>query len=311
MNVLDLRGAIIAKKIPPVLIFTGDEVGVQDVYINQIAKALGVKVQSAPTLADLWKQKLNNRIGAPVLSIVRNDDAVLKDDAAWKCINALRGMGGNVVLKFQKIDKRLKFGKTFSEIIIDFERLSAEQLSKYIIARLDCTPDRAVKLAYYCGCDYLRAMLESDKILRFAKVKNIANINSVFDLAERYGVISKDTQAGVFDFVDLVVRKDKKCLDVYQKLLQSGEVGVTTLSLIFMSLKNVLVAQSDPGGKGVQERTGLAPFLFFKARENSGYFSNEELENLLSFIKGVEQGVKLGKIEEEEAVPYVLAKLLC
>lgn len=311
MNVVELRNAIIAKNIPALVIFTGDEVGVQDVYLRQMAAAKGLKIKTIETLADLWKQKINSRISVPALNVVRNDEGVLKDEEAWKCIGALRGMGGNTVLKFQKVDKRLKFGKTFADIIVDFEKLSAEQLARYIVADLKCTQERAVRLASYCGRDYLRALLECDKIKRFGKISGITSPDKMFDLAVGEGVVSKDIQAGIFEFVDLVVRKDKRCLELYKKLVRQGEASVMSLSLIFAAFKNVLVAQTDSGGKGVQERTGLMPFLFYKAKENSGHFSNKEIEKLLSFIKDVEQGVKLGKLEEEEAVPYALARILC
>ena len=310
MNVIELKNAIMAKKIPSVLIFTGDEVGVQDVYIKQVAAALGVKVQSFATLADLWRQKLNSRIVTSALNLVRNDDAIMKDEDAWKCIESLQAMGGNTILKFTKVDKRLKFGKRFSDIVVDFEKLSAEQLARYIVSNLKCSQERAVELAIFCNRDYLRAMLECDKIKRFGVINGIKNPDKMFDEAVKERVVVPEAQADVFKFVDAAITKNSKSIDLFKNLMQTGEASVTALSLIFMGLKNVLVAQTDSGGKGVQERTGLMPFLFFKAKENSGYHTNKEIENLLSFIKDVEQGVKKGMIDEEVAVPYVLANLL-
>lgn len=310
MKLAELRNAIIDKNIPSILIFTGDEVGVQDVYLKQIAAVKNAQIKTFETLAALWREKLNTRVGGPVLSIVRNDENVHKDEDAWACIERLRAMSGNTILKFTKIDKRLKFGKRFSNIIVDFEKLPAEQLARYIVADLKCSQERAVKLAIYAGRDYLRSLLECDKIKRFARVAGIQSMDRAFDRAVKEGVVKPDFEVSVFEFVDLVVRRDKKCLELWDKLVQSGEASVTALSLIFLGFRNVLVAQTDAGGKGVQERTGLAPFLFHKAKENSGHFTNDELENILSLIKGVEQGVKTGKIEEEMAVPYVLANLL-
>lgn len=310
MNVIELKNAIMAKKIPSVIIFTGDEVGVQDVYIKQISAALGVKIQSFATLADLWRQKLNSRIAAPALNLVRNDDAVMKDEDAWKCIESLRAMEGNTILKFTKVDKRLKFGKRFADIVVDFEKLSAEQLARYIVANLKCSKERAAELAVFCSRDYLRAMLECDKIKRFGTINRIKNPDKMFDEAVKERVVVPEAQADVFKFVDAAITKNSKSIDLFKNLMQTGDASVTALSLIFMGLKNVLVAQTDSGGKGVQERTGLMPFLFFKAKENSGYHTNKEIENLLSFIKDVEQGVKKGMIDEEVAVPYVLANLL-
>lgn len=310
MNVVELRNAIISKNFPSVLIFTGEEVGVQDVYLKQIAAAKNAQIKTFATLADLWHAKLNTRASGPILNIVRNDEGVQKDEAAWECIERLQAMSGNTVLKFMKVDKRLKFGKRFADILVDFEKLSAEQLARYIVADLKCSQDRAVQLAIYTGRDYLRALLECDKIKRFARVAGVQGMDRAFDQAVKEGVVRPDFEASVFDFVDLVVRRDKKCLELWDKLAESGEISVTSLSLIFLGFRNVLVAQTDAGGRGVQERTGLAPFLFYKAKENSGHFTNEELENILSLIKEVEQGVKMGKIEEEMAVPYILANLL-
>lgn len=310
MKLAELRNAIIDKNIPSMLIFTGEEAGVQDVYLKQIAAVKNAQIRTFETLAALWREKLNTRVGVPVLSIVRNDESVQKDEDAWACIERLQAMPGNTVLKFTKVDKRLKFGKRFADIVVEFEKLSAEQLARYIVADLKCSQERAVQLAIYAGRDYLRSLLECDKIKRFARLAGVQNMDSAFDLAIKEGVVKPDFEAGVFEFVDLVVRRDKKCLNIWDKLVERGDASATALSLIFLGFRNVLVAQTDSGGSGVQERTGLAPFLFHKAKENSGHFTNDEIENILSLIKVVEQGVKTGKIEEEIAVPYVLANLL-
>lgn len=311
MNLMDLRNAIIGNKIPNLLILTGPEVGVQDTYLNQISAAKSAKIQAFETLADLWHTRINSRlITGNLVQMVRGDESVLKDEEAWKCLRALSGMDGVTILKFNSIDKRLKFGKEFAEYIVDFEKLTAEQLSRYVIKILGCSQERAVELAVYCGRDYLRCLLECDKIKRYGKICGIKNADDAFDAAVGDRVVVPDISSDIFEFVDMVVTRDKRCLDLYPVLRQRGEAGVPTISLIFRSFKNILVAQTDPGGKGVTERTGLAPFIYHKAKEQSGKFSSRSIERILDFLKQVEQGVKAGKIDEEVAVPFVMANLL-
>lgn len=311
MNLMDLRNAIVGNKIPNLLILTGPEVGVQDTYLKQIAAAKSAEIRAFETLADLWHTRINSRFTAGnLVYLVRNDEAVLKDEEAWKCLQALAGMDGVTILKFNSIDKRLKFGKEFAEYIIDFEKLTAEQLSRYIVKILGCSQERAARLAVYCGRDYLRCLLECDKIKRYGEVCNIKNADDVFDAAVRDRVVVPDESLDIFNFVDMVVTRDKECLNLYPVLRQRGEAGVPTISLIFRSFKNILVAQTDPGGKGVTERTGLAPFIYHKAKQQSGKFSSRSIERILDFLKQVEQGVKSGKIDEEVAVPFVMANLL-
>lgn len=310
MNILELRNLIVKKELPGLLILTGEEAGIQDVYIKQIIAQKGGRVKTFDSLADLWASRLNSRIAAPGVLLVRNDEKILEDEKAWQCLQVLKNYSGMVLIKFGKLDKRLKFGKMFADIIVDFERLTPDQLSKYIISKLNCTQEQAVELAASCGCDYLRAMLECDKILRYAKIRKIKSPVSAFDMAVQDGVVSRDANNNVFEFVDLIVKRDPEAVARWQTLKASGESGVKVTSLLFTAFRNVLIAQSDPGGKGVLERTGLAPFLYFKAKENSGHFKNDSLEKILTFLKQVEQGVKLGKYEEENAVEYIMANIL-
>ena len=311
MNLMNLRNAIVGNQIPHLLIFTGPEVGVQDTYLKQISAAKAAKIQAFDTLADLWHTRINSRFNlGNMVQLVRNDDGVLKDEEAWKCLQALAGMDAITILKFNSIDKRLKFGKEFAGYIVDFEKLTAEQLARYVVKILGCSQERAARLAVYCGRDYLRCLLECDKIKRYGQVCNIKNADDAFDAAVGDRVVVPDTSSDIFEFVDMVVIRDKRCLDLYPVLRQRGEAGVPTISLIFRSFKNILVAQTDPGGKGVTERTGLAPFIYHKAKQQSGIFSTASIERILDFLKQVEQGVKAGKIDEEVAVPFVMANLL-
>lgn len=310
MNILDLRNLIVKKNLPPLLILCGEEAGIQDVYIKQIVAQNGGRLKSFNTLADLWAYRLNTRIGASPVLLVRNDDKILDDEDAWKCLQALKSYSGIIIIKFGKLDKRLKFGKLFADNIVEFERLTPEQLAKYITAKLNCTQEQAVELAITTGGDYLRAMLECDKIIRYGKINKIKSPVAVFDNAVLDGVVSRNENDNVFEFVDLLVKRDPKAISRWQVLKQQGESGVKVLSLLFTAFRNVLIAQSDPGGKGVLERTGLAPFLYFKAKENSGHFKNESLEKILTFIKSIEQGIKTGKYDEENAIDLVMANIL-
>ena len=310
MNILDLRNLILKKQLPGLLILTGEEAGIQDVYIKQIIEQKGGKFKSFDSLSALWAYRLNTRIGAASVLIVRNDDKILDDEKAWQCLEALKNYAGIVIVKFGKLDKRLKFGKLFASSIVEFERLTPEQLVKYIVAKIKCTQAQATELAAYCSCDYLRAMLECDKIFRYAKIHKVKSPVAAFDEAVSSGLIARDVNDSVFEFVDLLVKRDVKAVGCWQLLKQRGESGVKVVTLLFTAFRNVLIAQTDPGGKGVTERTGLAPFLYFKAKENSGHFSNAALEKILEFLKDVEQGVKLGKYEEESAVEFVMANIL-
>ncbi len=310
MNILELRNLILKKQLPGLLILTGEEAGIQDVYIHQIIEQKGGKFKSFDSLSALWAYRLNARIGAAAVLIVRNDEKILDDEKAWNCLNALKNYPGVVIIKFGKLDKRLKFGKVFADCMVDFERLTPEQLVKYILSKIKCTQEQAAELAAYCGCDYLRAMLECDKILRYAKVNKITSPVSAFDSAVASGLVSKDENDSVFEFVDLLVKRDVLAVPRWQVLKQRGESGVKVLSLLFTAFRNVLIAQTDPGGKGVTERTGLAPFLYFKAKENSGHFKNEALEKILVFLKDLEQGIKIGKYDEENVIDLVMANIL-
>lgn len=101
MNLVDLRNAIVSKNIPSLLIFTGEEQGVEDIYIKQISAAKNYKIEKYDRLADLWKKKINSR-AADALYLVQ-DESVMSDEKAWECLSKLETMGGVIILKLQKL----------------------------------------------------------------------------------------------------------------------------------------------------------------------------------------------------------------
>lgn len=168
MDVGTLKSHIKLKTIPAYLIFAGDEWKVQEIYINQIAKVTGKKVQRIENVSCIFK-KLQNKsfIQTGNIYIVRDDKDLMQDEKLQDRIEQV--LGDDILIHIlTNVDKRTKFYKQYKDAIIDFERLSDVMLKKYILKEIKLSERNIQRLIDICEHDYGRILLEIDKIKRYA-----------------------------------------------------------------------------------------------------------------------------------------------
>ena len=89
MDVATLKAKIKSKQLPNYLIFSGDEWKVQQIYINQIAKATGKEIVPIDSVVDIYSQ-LHNRsfIQKAVIYKVRDDKELMNSEKLQQQIPA-------------------------------------------------------------------------------------------------------------------------------------------------------------------------------------------------------------------------------
>lgn len=308
MNLAELKSKIVTNDIPKFVIFTGPETGIMDIYLKNIKDKLKYQFHKLETVADVFRYCSGNSIlKTNKLFLVVDDLSFLKNEDAWK--NIVNVLGTNkLILKYHNYDARLSFWKKFETETVIFNRLSSNILANHLSKEFDISIDNCLKLACNCDNDYVRCQLELDKVINYAKSKNISNETS-FD--ECYNSsLCLDINADVFDFINSVLTKNyKKMFILYDSLKRSNESVVKLLSLLYNGFKNVLIAQTISNPKNIQQNTGLNYYNYVKAKEMSGYYSNVTIENLLYVIMYLEQGIKSGQIEDDIAIDYLFVNL--
>lgn len=309
MDLSTLKTHIKNKTLDPMYIFTGPEVGVMDIYIKQMAKVRDAVVTRLDGIDDLAKKMhKGSMLKNAQIYILRDSKEFIQDNELALKITQKNALTGEpLILIYSNIDKRSKFYKTFQDQIVEFQPMKSDILKKYIQKEIQLSDSAYEKLIEVCESDYSRILLEVDKIKRYVDATNL-NAESAFANLMKAGAIFTPPKDAVFDFVDAVL-KGKKDLAFY--LLRSsyefGEATMVLLSNLYNSTKQLLQVQSFNGDGKITEATGLTPFQVKLASERKGRNSTGDLIYLMRLVRDTEKGIKTGAIEEQMAMPYILA----
>ena len=308
MDLTTLKSHIKNKTFDDYYIFTGPEIAVMRIYLNQMAKVLGATVQSLENL-EMLSQKLTNKTmlkNACIYTLRDSKDFILDDKINAKITQNFASYDMPVVLLYTSIDKRSKVYKNSQDHIVEFEYLPESVLVKYIQREIDLSEANCKKLIEVCESDYSRILLEIDKILQYARFAE-SSFDSAFTELLKNGTIYSPPRDAVFMFVDAVLKnKPRLAFELLEESYESGEATMILLSNLYNSAKQLLQVQSYQGDGKITEATGLTPFQVKLASGRKHIYSNRDLIYLMRLTRDAEKGIKTGEIEEMMAVPYVL-----
>lgn len=320
MDVSALKAYIQARKIPNILIFSGQEWEVQKIYINQIAKVTGLESKRVDSISNVVsKFKSTSFVNKDYLYIARDDSEYMQNEKLQELVK--QTIGKNMfVLLLTNVDKRLKFYKTYKDSIVDFEPLKPAVLKKYIQKQITLSDKNCDKLMEVCEYDYGRCLLEINKIKSFIPKCDTDN-RDLHDKSESFEdycfrllladrTIYQPPKDAIFDFVDAVL--DHKCelaFNLYEQCKAVGEATLVMISVLYNNTKAVLQVQSC-NSKDVSKSTGLTGWQIMNAKKHVGKYRNSELIHIMKNCVKCERGIKTGKIEEQFAMDYILVQIL-
>lgn len=310
MQLAELKRQIQNADIRSFYVFTGDEWAVQRLYINQIAKIKKADVKYIDSISQVFRTlKSSSFIKQKFVYVVRDDKDILTNEQLQNQLLNLFSES-TVILILTAIDKRLKAIKKLDNIIINFDQLPQETLKKYLRREITLSDRGCEWLIELCENDYGRCLLEADKIKAYAEVTalNKDDINYDYYLKKLLedGTIYQPPYDAIFDFVDAVLkRKIKKAYSLLDECYRIGEANLTLLSVLYTNTKQLLQVQAYEGSN-IEQSTGLTYWQIKNAKERCGYSSNRELVDLLKSIQQAESGIKMGKIEDDFSINYIL-----
>lgn len=312
MDVGTLKTKIINKQLDSFMIWTGDEWKVQDIYIQQMVRSLGLETKRIDSISDIYG-KLKNRsfVLKPRIYIVRDDKELMTNEKLQQQIqNGLLG-DNYLILLLTSVDKRTKFYKAFKASIIVFERLSDSMLKKYVKREIKLSERNTERLIEICEHDYGRCLLEIDKIQRYAKESGEEDkLDHSFEVLLTTGTIHQPPHDAIFDFVGAYLdRKPRLTFDLFEQCKEIGEATMVMLSVMYSNTKALLQVQAHSGAD-ICKSTGLSAWQVKCAKEHLNKYSVDELIYMLQLIQKVEVGIKTGKIEEGNAIEYLLVRTL-
>lgn len=310
MNLAELKKSIVDKQFNNVYIFTGDEIKVMNIYINQIASIQGRTVIRKDTVGEIFKTlKISKLTKDSNVYVILDDFDFLKQEKYWEQLMTATEEH-TIILVYSQIDKRGKFYKNYKDSICEFEKLSEVVLAKYIQKEIQLETERAKQLALMCENSYNRVLMEVDKLKHLVQVYNLT-AEQAFDKMLKEELIHTTETELVFKLVDAICKRQiGTTFELLQYLDVVKDSPIAILSLLYNNIKAMLLVAVCPEGSKVSEVTGLTGWQIKTAYEKGNSYNPTELLNIMSFIKHIDEGIKIGKVEPQYAIPYLVANVM-
>ena len=313
MELIDLMKKISSNDIPHFLILFGEEQKIIDIYINNIrdkimAKKV-VKESVSSVVKNIGKKSIDK---CKKLYIVTEDIAFTKLEDNWESAkNAINK--DYVILRYNSLDKRSAFVRKNQQNIVEFSHLSDDVLQQYIQRDLpDLSDENVSKLISYCNNDYGRILLEVDKIKQYSSVRTDLTIDSCFAQLDKQGLFHKEIGDITFELTDAVLGGyPEKAIQKLDEAKRKGEPAMMISSILYNGFRNLLAYQGLGKNKqGAMERTGMTKGELWGCTKNVGGYSIEEVKRNMLFCQKVESGIKMGTIDEDIALEYLVLSCL-
>lgn len=315
MTIIDLKDQIIKNNLSNFYVFTGNEIGIINIYLKQMSNKLGLPITRADSILSIYGKCQGGSLfgDSTGFYVIRDDRDFMKQEQLFDTIKT--SIRKNViVLLYDKIDSRLKFGKHFKDDIVAFEKLTPNVLKSYIKKEIPLSDKNIETLMEVCGGSYDMCMLEVDKISQFVMSGEIRGYDMTYDEAFtdllECGVIYQPEETDVFKFTDAVCNRNKKlAFELEQVLMANNNSSINILGTLYNSMKSVMLIQVCES-KNISEVTGLDNRLIYFNKKYVGKYSSGELVKAIKLISKVIEGVKNGWIDDVYATKFVLVNIL-
>lgn len=309
MTIQEVMSDIKSAKFKPLYVFAGEELDLMHVYTHKIADTVGAKLEVVDSVADIFQSlSVRGMFDSRHCYLIFDDKDFLEAEKDWeKLID--RTDDNVVILVLTKLDKRGKFYKSYGDIVVAFERMSADILAKYVAKKVDLKPKQIQELCDICECRYGRIMLEVDKILAYSEEKSL-NHSVAYKKLMDDGLIYAPPRDVIFDFANAVCARNPVASYGYlQELTELGESPLIEISVIYNGLKQMLQVQSCDNDD-IEGTTGLSIGQIRATQRKIGHYKIGELVMYLKLIKRVETAIKNGRMDQDNAVEYILSVIL-
>lgn len=296
-------------------IFSGDEIALQNIYINKIAQVANLTIKRIDSMSEIYNSKRGRSfVNQSYCYVIRDDKDFMKYEKAWDTVEQILG-SNMLIFLITQVDKRSKFYKHFKDKIVEFNYLDTNVLVRYIQKECGLNEKNATRLAQLCENDYSRILLEIDKIKCYREAYNQDNSNETDDnqvllwLIED-GTIYQPPKDAIFDFVDMVLRHNiLKSFELLEDCKNVGEASMVMQSVLYNNVKHLLQVQSCDS-KDISKSTGLSGWDIKLVRDKCGTYRNGQLVDALRLLRWIEKGIKTGGIEDAMSIEYFLVNFL-
>lgn len=306
MELVELNKQLRTNNIGNFYIFTGDEIGLQNVYLKQFGEYKRVDTVSE-VLNKLTAKGFGFNKGAKEVYVVRDDLDFLTNKHLEENIKQLeKAKIGTLIVQITNANKKSAWYKTWNYYVVEFNKLTPTQLI-HQIQHYNLTTNKKT-LEYFvdaCNNDYTSIMNEIDKYKRLKE----AGVYKEFTIDTLIDMMPAKYNYTVFDLVDMVLSKDIRAIEVMDYLLSQNQNPLGILSLLYQNISKAILVVGHKGQQGITEKTGL-PYWQVKKILNNTRISPSGLLASIRFIQQYDTGIKTGKYSPEIGLQCCILNIL-
>ena len=313
MNIVELKKDMKANNLAGLYIFTGEEIYIRNLYIEQIVD-LGFIWKELPTVAELFKSVGTTKlIQKPTLYVIRDDmDFIKQDSTVWdKLVAWVNNSVNKVILIYNNIDKRNKFFKTFEENTVKFEKLSETVLLKYVQKEADISRENALDLIHRCDSNFNLCLLELNKVIMFSLSNNIS-IDEAYKKCCADRVVLDLPKESLEKYITAVMNKDfSLAIEISNDFDFTEEPPLKILAFLYNSFEALFAVVAYESGLSLKKNESGANFWAVKNAEIFGIkWQIKQVRDMMDFIQFLESGIKMGIVSADAAIPMLSATFI-
>ena len=313
MNIAELKKDMKANNLAGLYIFTGEEIYIRNLYIEQIVD-LGFIWKELPTVAELFKSVGTTKlIQKPTLYVIRDDmDFIKQDSTVWdKLVAWVNNSVNKVILIYNNIDKRNKFFKTFEENTVKFEKLSETVLLKYVQKEADISRENALDLIHRCDSNFNLCLLELNKVIMFSLSNNIS-IDEAYKKCCADRVVLDLPKESLEKYITAVMNKDfSLAIEISNDFDFTEEPPLKILAFLYNSFEALFAVVAYESGLSLKKNESGANFWAVKNAEIFGMkWQIKQVRDMMDFIQFLESGIKMGIVSADAAIPMLSATFI-
>ena len=313
MNIAELKKDMKANNLAGLYIFTGEEIYIRNLYIEQIVD-LEFIWKELPTVAELFKSVGTTKlIQKPTLYVIRDDmDFIKQDSTVWdKLVAWVNNSVNKVILIYNNIDKRNKFFKTFEENTVKFEKLSETVLLKYVQKEADISRENALDLIHRCDSNFNLCLLELNKVIMFSLSNNIS-IDEAYKKCCADRVVLDLPKESLEKYITAVMNKDfSLAIEISNDFDFTEEPPLKILAFLYNSFEALFAVVAYESGLSLKKNESGANFWAVKNAEIFGIkWQIKQVRDMMDFIQFLESGIKMGIVSADAAIPMLSATFI-
>lgn len=311
MDIIELKKELLENKLKNFYVFTGEELALQDIYINKISEISKLNIKRVDSVLDIYNLLTAKTLlkCTPNIYVIRNDDKYLSNTSIWDKLLLKDNFKGNILILLYT-NQTTEFNKKHAEVITKFDFIGDRLLINRLIATTGLKDIYCEELVKICSCNYGRIKHEIYKLFMLCKINNY-NINTAYIKARKCNFIHEDIGDIIFDFTNSIVdRNINLAYDLLPKIMKTDDgSSIKLLSVLYNSFRNILMVQTTPYKDRTEEVLGISKGQIYVTSQKCNKYTGIELVNILKTIRYLEKGIKIGIVEDKFAISYLLGEI--